>query len=127
MCAQEKIKAHEVAYFFDDVLDLPIAESCGLRVMVNQKANPLFLEYCKEFRMVDYATANSGGDFAVREACELLMALNGNYAEVLNSRKNFDSHYDQYIQLRRDVKPEFFTLKDKELIAIQQGKIGFGK
>jgi 3-deoxy-D-manno-octulosonate 8-phosphate phosphatase (KDO 8-P phosphatase) len=127
VCTEEKISPHEVAYFFDDVLDLPIAEVCGLRILVNQKANPLFLEYCKEFHLVDYATAHSGGHYAVREACELLMALNGNYAEVLNSRKKFDSNYDQYIKLRREVKTQFFTVKENEIIVIQQGNIGFGK
>src|SRR5436190_21640969 len=37
LCAEEKISPRQVAYFFDDVLDIPIAELCGVRIMVNQR------------------------------------------------------------------------------------------
>jgi len=127
ICEQEKITPHDIAYFFDDVLDLPIAAACGLRFLVNQKANPLFLEYCKAEYLVDYATANSGGQFAVREVCELLMALDGDYAQVLRSRTKYDAHYTEYITQRRLVKPDFYTLKDNVIEQTNGSVIGFGK
>lgn len=114
-CAQEKIKPQEVAYFFDDVLDIPIAEQCGLRILVNQKANPLFTNFCKKNNLVDYLTASAGGHFAVREAAELLISLNGNFDEVINGRKNNSPEYQSYIQKRRTVQPEFFTLKEGKI------------
>jgi len=67
ICKKEKIKPEQIVYFFDDVLDVPIAEVCGVRIQVNQKANPLFINYCIKNNLVDYLTANSGGQFAVRD------------------------------------------------------------
>ena len=32
LCSAEKMKPEEVCYFFDDVLDVPIAARCGLRM-----------------------------------------------------------------------------------------------
>ena len=93
ICEKENIKPTEIAYFFDDVLDLSIAELCGVRVLVNQKANPLFAEYCIKNNLVDYLTASQGGKFAVREASELLIALNENYNEVITNRKNSTQEY----------------------------------
>jgi 3-deoxy-D-manno-octulosonate 8-phosphate phosphatase (KDO 8-P phosphatase) len=115
ICEKEKIKPEEVAYFFDDVLDVPVAEVCGLRIMVNQKANPLFTNYCKKNHLVDYLTASPGGQFAVREATELLIGLNGNFDEVISGRKNNSPDYQSYIQKRRMVQPEFFCLNEGKI------------
>lgn len=111
-CAEHDLKPNEVAYFFDDVLDLPIAEICGLRILVDQKANTNFLNYCHEFKMADYATAFKGGDHAVREACELLIGMNGNFNEVITTRKNYDKKYLDYIEQRKTTSTRFFTLKN---------------
>lgn len=111
-CEKEKLRPDEVAYFFDDVLDIPIAELCGLRILVNQKANPLFTNFCKKNHLVDYLTASSGGQFAIRESAELLISLNDNFDEVINGRKNNSPEYQDYIQKRRAVQPEFFTLSE---------------
>jgi 3-deoxy-D-manno-octulosonate 8-phosphate phosphatase (KDO 8-P phosphatase) len=94
------------------VLDLPIAEVCGIRILVNQKANPLFVNYCIKNNLVDYLTANSGGQFAIREAAELLIGLNENYDAVMKSRTDFDETYKKYISLRKQTNTEFFTLKE---------------
>jgi 3-deoxy-D-manno-octulosonate 8-phosphate phosphatase (KDO 8-P phosphatase) len=112
LCEKEKIRPDEIAYFFDDVLDIPIAEVCGIRIMVNQKSNPLFLNYCKSNNLIDYLTASQGGQFAVRESTELLIGLIGNFNDVINGRKNNSEAYQSYIQKRRAVKPDFYTLKE---------------
>lgn len=112
ICKKEGLKPGEIAYFFDDILDVPIAEVCGLRIMVNQKSNPLFVNYCIKNKLVDYLTANRGGQFAVREASELLIGLNENFDSVMDNRKNYSDHYKKYIGLRRDTRTEFFTLKE---------------
>jgi len=112
LCEKEKLQPAQVAYVFDDVLDLPIAELCGLRILVNQKANPQFKAYCKEKGLADYITAHAGGQFAVREATELLTGLNGNFNQVITHRKDFSSAYVEYIAQRREIKPEFYTLKE---------------
>jgi 3-deoxy-D-manno-octulosonate 8-phosphate phosphatase (KDO 8-P phosphatase) len=115
LCEKEKLIPGQIAYFFDDVLDIPVAEVCGLRIMVNQKANPLFINYCKKNNLVDYLTASQGGSFAVREATELLIGLNENFDEVITGRKNNSEAYQNYIQSRRKVKAEFFTLVENKI------------
>jgi len=110
LCKKENIEPSQVAYFFDDVLDIPIAEVCGLRMQVNQGTNPLFVNYCIDNNMVDYLTSAPGGRFAVREAAELLIGLNGNFNEVIKARTSNSESYQNYIALRRQVVPEFFTL-----------------
>ena len=112
LCEKEGISPSQVAYVFDDVLDLPVAERCGLRILVNQQANPLFREYCVKHDLADYITAHPGGRFAVRETCELLIGLNDNFDAVITHRKNFDTAYTTYLGLRRETKPEVFTLKE---------------
>lgn len=117
ICEKENIKPNEVAYFFDDVLDLSMAEVCGLRILVNQKANPLFTDHCIKNNLVDYLTASQGGSFAVREATELLISLNENYENVITNRKNSTEDYKTYIEKRRTVKTKFFTVIDNKIEA----------
>jgi 3-deoxy-D-manno-octulosonate 8-phosphate phosphatase (KDO 8-P phosphatase) len=112
ICDTEKITPAEVAYFFDDVLDLSIAELCGVRIMVNQKINPLFVDYCVKNKLVDYLTASQGGNFAVREATELLIELNGNYEKVLTDRKNSAKEYKAYLEKRRSIETQYYTFID---------------
>jgi 3-deoxy-D-manno-octulosonate 8-phosphate phosphatase (KDO 8-P phosphatase) len=112
ICEKEKIKPSEVLYVFDDVLDLCIAEICGLRVLVNQKVNPLFINYCVKNNLVDYLTAASGGSFAVREATELMIELNGNYEKVLADRKDNVASYQSYLEKRRAVETQYYTFTD---------------
>jgi len=118
ICEKENIKPSEVAYFFDDVLDLSIAEVCGIRILVNQKANPLFANYCIKNNLVDYLTASQGGQFAIREASELLIALNGNFNEVITNRKESTTDYKNYIEKRRTVNTKFFTVVDDKITAV---------
>jgi 3-deoxy-D-manno-octulosonate 8-phosphate phosphatase (KDO 8-P phosphatase) len=119
ICEAEKIKPEEVLYVFDDVLDLPIAEVCGLRMLVNQKANPLFAEYCAKHKLVDYVTGYSGGNFAVREVSEMLMYLNGNYEKIITDRKNAAEKYKAYLSQRQSTKTRFFTSTDGKLAEIE--------
>lgn len=125
LCNRENISSKEVAYVFDDVLDISIAEVCGLRLQVNQKANPLFVGYCIKNKLVDYLTSSNGGEFAVREATELIIGMNGNFDAVINSRKNFDKNYQTYLELRKATKTEFFTLKAGVIENVSQSSIGY--
>lgn len=118
ICEQKGISPNQIAYVFDDVLDLSIAGQCGLRILVNHASNPLFMDYCIKNKMVDYITASDGNHYAVRETCELLMGLNGNFDEVINQRDKYSDQYNKYIQLRRAVKPEFYTVKEGKIEAI---------
>jgi 3-deoxy-D-manno-octulosonate 8-phosphate phosphatase (KDO 8-P phosphatase) len=119
ICEAENIKPEEVLYVFDDVLDLPIAEVCGVRILINQKVNPLFTKYCVKHKLADYISGNSGGNFAVREVTEMLMHMDGNYDKVMTDRKNSAEKYKAYLGQRQSTKTSFFTAVDGNLAEIE--------
>ena len=119
ICKKENITPNQVAYFFDDVLDLSVAEVCGLRILVNRKENPLFVNYCLKNNLVDYLTASQGGQFAVREASELLIALNGNFDAIITGRKNYLKDYATYIKDRKEIKTQFYTLVENKIEPVE--------
>lgn len=112
LCTDKKIKPEEVCYFFDDVLDLSIAQVCGLRILINRKAGVLFKEYIRKNDLADYITANDGGNYGVREACELLMGISTNFNECIQKRTNYDETYKTYINLRNKQETTFYTLTE---------------
>ncbi len=118
ICKEQNLKPEEVAYFFDDVLDLSVASLCGLRIMVQRRANPLFTEYCIRHQLVDYLTGAEGGAYAIREACELLTGLNGNFDTVIHDRTHYGANYKSYITQRRLVSTQFFTVKENVVEAV---------
>ncbi|OYU96602.1 MAG: phosphatase [Bacteroidetes bacterium B1(2017)] len=115
-CAQNNIQHSEVCYFFDDVLDLSIAAVCGVRVMINRKANPLFKNYLVQNNLVDYITAHESGNFSVREATEMLMGLNDNFNQCMDERKDFSPIYQEYLALRQATPTAFFSVSGEEII-----------
>ncbi len=115
-CASRQIKVEEVCYVFDDVLDLSIAAVCGVRVLINRKANPLFKNYIVQNNLADYITAHESGNFAVREACELMIGLTGTYNQCMDERKDYSPLYASYIEKRQAAETKFFTIKDGGLV-----------
>lgn len=72
------LKPEQVAYIGDDILDLPVMRQVGFAVAV-QDAN---------FALKDHAhwrTQTAGGLGAVREVCDLIMQVQGNFAGVLQT------------------------------------------
>jgi len=112
LCSEQNIKLNQIAYVFDDVLDLGLAEVCGLRIFIPRKSNPLFNEYVLKHHLADYNTGNTGGKGAVREACELMIGLNGNYEAAITERKNFSEVYASYLALRKATTPVYYTTID---------------
>ncbi len=106
------INRKQVVFVFDDVLDLSIARTCGLRFMVGRKGSPLFVEYVREKSLCDYICANSGSGYAVREICELMLGLSGVYSQVIDERVKFSNTYEAYISERNALSATFYTIKD---------------
>ncbi len=98
-----KINPGEVAFIFDDVIDIETAKECGLSLCVKRKSNPLLNEYILENSVGDYISASQGDNHAVREICELLMGLNGNFRETMDARKCFSPEYDAYLKTREQI------------------------
>lgn len=116
-CQQHGIKPEEVCYMFDDVLDLGMAEVCGVRVLINRKANPLFKNYVVSNQLADYITAHESGNFAVREACEMIMGLSGTYNSIMQHRTAYSDTYAAYIMQRQARPTAFFTVEANEVKA----------
>ena len=83
LCKTFNISLDQIAYVFDDVLDLSIAQCCGLRIFIPRKGNPLFNEYVIKNKLADYITASESGHYAVRETCEFLIGTYKLYDEVI--------------------------------------------
>ena len=110
LCETHGILPAEIAYVFDDVLDLSIAKECGLRIFIQRKSNPLFNEYIIKNKLADYITYSESGHFAVRESCELLMGVYNLYDEAITQRINYSENYARYIELRRATKTKYHTI-----------------
>lgn len=115
-CEKHNLGLHEVCYFFDDVLDLSIAEACGLRILINRKANPLFRRYVVGNNLADYITGHDSGNFAIREASEMLIGLSGLYDTIITERRTFSENYSAYFKARQAASTDFYTIKDGNII-----------
>ncbi len=119
LCEAYKIQLNQIAYVFDDVLDLGLAEECGLRIFIPRKSNPLFNEFVLKHHLADYMTGATSGQGPVREACELMIGLNGNYDLVVSERVNFSGTYKSYLELRRATIPVYYTILNGEITESQ--------
>lgn len=119
LCKTHNIELNQIAYVFDDVLDLGLAEECGLRFYIPRKANPLFNEYVLKHHLADYTTGNTSGQGAVREVCELMMGLNGNYETVIAERTKFSDVYSAYLALRKATNPVYYTTDNGSIVEVK--------
>jgi YrbI family 3-deoxy-D-manno-octulosonate 8-phosphate phosphatase len=67
LCARHGLHYDQVAFIGDDLNDLPALECVGLACAVADAAEPVQA-------IAQYVTQRRGGDGAVREVCELLIA-----------------------------------------------------
>ena len=118
-CAQHKLEADEIAYIFDDINDLGVAEMCGLRFLVRRSASPLLTQYIVNRKLCDYITANDAGHYAVRECCELSLGLLQMFDRVVDSRIANDADYEQYFTERQAKRTRCFTLKGEKIITLR--------
>jgi len=113
-----QLQAHEVAFVFDDVLDLGVAEKCGIRILVKHGAAPMFLNYSIKNEIADYITAND--DHAVRETCELILSMLDVYDQAIHYRSHFHEKYKDYLDVRQRVETKSYLTKG-DLIEQVQG------
>lgn len=114
-CEQHGVLPVEIAYVFDDVLDLSIAQQCGLRIYIPRKANPMLNDFVIKNNLADYMTFSTSGQNPVRESCELIISAYGLYSEVINHRITYSDLYSEYISQRRATKTKFFTVTEGKI------------
>ena len=100
LLATHGLAAEQVAFFFDEVIDLPVAERAGLRAMIGRSVSPLLERAVIARGQADLITKHSGGENGLREACELLLGAMGIYDEVVEHRASFSNEYQTYLALR---------------------------
>lgn len=104
--AQHDLQPEEVAFFFEDVLHLPVAERCGLRVMIGSPVTAWLSEQFVQRGAVDLITAHPGGANGLRQATDAVIALLGQGDTVINERAAYSSTYQEYLSQRQAVQPE---------------------
>lgn len=112
LCAENGLNPGQVACVFDDINDLAMAETCGLRLMVRRDASPLFTDFVAREKLCDYVSGMHGGSNAVREICELLLGLMDSLADVVRSRVAFDEAYDGYFKVRQSASTAKYSGSD---------------
>jgi 3-deoxy-D-manno-octulosonate 8-phosphate phosphatase (KDO 8-P phosphatase) len=116
LCQFNHLQPEEIAFIFDDVLDFSAAKICGVRIMVGRDSNPLLADFAVNNNLVDYITFADGGQYAVRESAELIMALSGQYEQTIRQRMEFSDGYKHYWQMRNLVEPLFYTTDEAAII-----------
>ena len=101
LCERAGITPEEVAFVYDDVLDLPVANRAAVRLRVRRDSGPLFTRYVEDHNLCDYLTSAPGGQHAVRECCELIMGLCFDFAGAVDVRRTYGSQYQEYLALRK--------------------------
>jgi 3-deoxy-D-manno-octulosonate 8-phosphate phosphatase (KDO 8-P phosphatase) len=71
------LRADEVCYVGDDVIDLPVMRLCGLAVAVKNSREEVIRES-------HYVTPNEGGKGAVRDAIEYVLREQGLLERVID-------------------------------------------
>jgi len=122
-CAIHKLKPEEVAFFFDDILDLSLAQLVGLRFQMKRDSGVAFNTFVSEKGLADYATAGDGGAYGIREVCELCMSLNGSFEEVVNKRMLFEGEYTAFINQRNAVTTVFLAFKGTEIVEVAEAAL----
>jgi 3-deoxy-D-manno-octulosonate 8-phosphate phosphatase (KDO 8-P phosphatase) len=115
-CAAAGITPGQMAFVFDDIIDLSMAKHCGLRIQVRRPASPLFTEYTMQQGLCDYITARTPMEHAVRECCELLLGVWGNYVDTIESRAAFDADYQAYWKARNNIDNRHYTWKEGQIV-----------
>lgn len=100
---------YSLAMVMDDVLDLSIANRVNLRCLINRPASQLFKELIRSREYADYITGCDGANHGVREVCELLIGLNGNFTETMERRVKFVGEYSKFLDQRNQVTTRFLT------------------
>jgi 3-deoxy-D-manno-octulosonate 8-phosphate phosphatase (KDO 8-P phosphatase) len=113
------LNGQEVIYFFDDVLDLPVARRSGMRAYIGHPSRNKFQEYLIKEKLVDIMSDLGGGNHALRELCEYLMDKCGTWSDILRSREKYDDHYKAYIHERNVITTAFYTCESSGILPAQ--------
>ncbi|MBK8497595.1 MAG: phosphatase [Flavobacteriales bacterium] len=104
--AKHGLKVEEVVFFFDDAIDLAVADRCGVRVLMRGQAGEFFVKHAVARGCVDLITALSGGQNGLREGTDALLTLMGRFGEAIDHRAAYSDAYQRYLAQRQAVSTE---------------------
>jgi 3-deoxy-D-manno-octulosonate 8-phosphate phosphatase (KDO 8-P phosphatase) len=105
------VQPHEILFVFDDIHDLSLAKEAGCGFLVRNSGAKMFERYCRENKLCDYITNNSGGNNALREISEVVLGMLGLFTRTVEERMAFSGTYNDYLQIRNLSKTNFQELK----------------
>ncbi|MBC7391023.1 MAG: hypothetical protein H7329_17590 [Opitutaceae bacterium] len=116
---QYGISASDMVCFFDDILDVPMARDCSLRMYIHRKSKLLFEKYLVENGLCDYVTMSESGEPAIREICEFLLGMGGIYSDTISQRIAFSSQYKEFLVQRKLIDLQLFRFNGIDIEAYQ--------
>lgn len=104
--AKHDLEMEEIAFTFDDILDLSAVKAAGLRFQVKRACNPLFNSYILNNQFCEYTSGNTGSNNVIREICELNLGSIDMYDNAVDQRVEYGENYQKYIAERNYIKTE---------------------
>ncbi|PKQ69716.1 phosphatase [Raineya orbicola] len=98
------LDSQKIAFVFDDILDVALAQKVSGRFLVQRNSAPFFVEYAKKHEICDYITASQSGEGAIREICELILSLFDSYHKTISERIAYSSAYQEYLLQRNTLE-----------------------
>lgn len=119
-CEAHGLSPESVAFIYDDIQDLQVAKSSGLRFAVGRLANPLLIDYIEKNHLADYISSAQGNEHAVRECTELAAALCSKPEETFSAYMNKASSYGSFVKQRQAVSTQHYQFKNDSFISNPQ-------
>lgn len=111
LCSAHGIRSDQVACLFDDINDLEMAQTCGVRCLLPRIASPMFTRYVVSRGLADYVTGCRSRDHGVREFSEMTLAALGRYEQIVAARMTWNEQYQTYFIQRQAILTNFYTQK----------------
>ena len=109
---QYQIEAKEMICFFDDVLDVPMAKDCALRMYIHRTSKLMFEKYLIDHQLCDYVTGSISGEPAIREICEFLLGMGGIYDSTISKRIAFSDEFKTFTNQKKERSPVVYSLEE---------------
>lgn len=103
------LQTNQIAFAFDDILDLNAAEISHLSFYIRRQASPLLKDFISSRKLCNYISGREGGSHAVREVTELINGLYGNYDETILKRMEYSGDYKRYLDIRNAIDLDIAT------------------
>jgi 3-deoxy-D-manno-octulosonate 8-phosphate phosphatase (KDO 8-P phosphatase) len=109
ICLTHNLALKNIAFVFDDVLDLSIAKECGLRIFITRKSTRYFSEYVIKNNLADLIIDGDSVSNPVRLICEEIINNYGLFDEVIHQRVQFSDNYKGYLEFRKTINPVYYN------------------